>query len=75
MSCWLGLDYFPSSRWSSNILLVTMHKLPNIISKHCLVDLPRIYDDKISELKTSSLEISVFSKNIVTQHEFRYIKR
>ena len=52
-----------------------MHKLPNIISKHCLVDLPRIYDDKISELKTSSLEISVFSKNIVTQHEFRYIKR
>ena len=64
MRCWLGLEYFQSLRWSSNILLVTMHKLLNKISKYFLDNSSRIFDGKISELKTSYLEISTFSNNI-----------
>ena len=59
-----GLAYLPSLRWSFNILLVTIHKLPNIISKHCLVGSSRISDGSKRELWTLSFDISMFSKNI-----------
>ena len=41
---------------SSNILLVKVHKFPNTISEHCLVDSSRIFDGKISEINMHRLQ-------------------
>ena len=70
-NCSYRSTYLPSLIWSSNFLLVTIHKLANTISKHSLVGSSRISDGRIRELWTLSFETSMFSKNIALPNTIR----